>query len=110
RLEWRPRAPSVPGRTGLAACDFEDGTRVLNEASTRKRASLRLVHGEAALADFDRGGLSPSDTTLEAFSGRLREGNHTLKRALTDPRMLSGIGNAYSDEILHRAPLSPVKL
>ncbi|HLT30762.1 MAG TPA: DNA-formamidopyrimidine glycosylase family protein [Myxococcaceae bacterium] len=110
RLQWRPADAKLPGRIGLAAFDFEDGTLVLTEASTRKRASLHLVHGEAALADFDRGGLSPFDTTLEAFSGRLREGNHTLKRALTDPRMLSGIGNAYSDEILHRAQLSPVKL
>lgn len=110
RLQWRPPQAKLPGRLGLAAFDFEEGTLILTEASTRKRASLHLVRGEASLEQFDRGGLEPLDATLEAFSQRLLAGNHTLKRALTDPRFLSGIGNAYSDEILHRAGLSPVKL
>src|SRR5690606_33912846 len=110
RLQWKPPDAKLPGRIGLAAFDFEEGTLVLTEASTRKRASLHLVRGEEALAAFDRGGLDPRDATFEAFTERIRAGNHTLKRALTDPRFLSGIGNAYSDEILHRARLSPVKL
>ena len=110
RLQWRPPDAKLPGRIGLAAFDFEDGTLILTEASTRKRASLHLVRGEEALKEFDRGGLEPINATLETFSQRLLAGNHTLKRALTDPRFLSGIGNAYSDEILHRAGLSPVKL
>jgi formamidopyrimidine-DNA glycosylase len=110
RLQWRPPQAKLPGRLGLAAFDFEEGTLILTEASTRKRASLHLVRGEASLQQFDRGGLEPLNATLETFSRRLLAGNHTLKRALTDPRFLSGIGNAYSDEILHRAGLSPVKL
>jgi formamidopyrimidine-DNA glycosylase len=109
RLFWKaPNAP-VPGRAGLAAFDFEGGTLLLTEVSTKKRASLHLVHGEAALKAIDRGGLEVMTAHLDQFAERLRAENHTLKRALTDPRLFSAIGNAYSDEILHRARLSPVK-
>ena len=108
RLRWKERKAKVPGKVGLAAFDFEHGTAVLTEASTKKRASLYLVRGEAALADHDRGGIEVLDSSFEQFAERLRSRNHTLKRALTDQRLLSGIGNAYSDEILHRARLSPV--
>jgi formamidopyrimidine-DNA glycosylase len=99
----------VPGRIGLAALDFAPGTLLFTEASKKKRASLHLVAGAAGLAAFDRGGLEPGDATPEQFTEALTCENHTLKRALTDPRVLSGIGNAYSDEILHRARLSPFK-
>ena len=100
------RAPVA--QDGLASLDFATGTLTLTEASTQKRATLHLVRGEEALAEHDPGGLEPLDATLDAFRARLRAENHTLKRALTDPRIFSGIGNAYSDEILHRARLSPV--
>jgi formamidopyrimidine-DNA glycosylase len=109
RLRWRPRGAKLPGRNALAGFDFERGTLVLTEASHRKRARLHLVRGEAALAEHDPGGLEPLEAGLAAFGEALRRENHTLKRALTDPRLFSGIGNAYSDEILHRARLSPVK-
>jgi formamidopyrimidine-DNA glycosylase len=110
RLRWRPRNAKAPGRMGLAAFDFPDGTLLLTEAGSKRRASLHLVRGEAMLAPFDRGGLEPLDIGIDAFRARLRSENHTLKRALTDPRLFSGIGNAYSDEILHRARLSPLAL
>ena len=110
RLRWRLAGAKTPGRIGLAAFDFPRGTLVLTEAGSKRRASLHLVKGETALAGLDRGGLEPLDTSLAAFRDRLVSESHTLKRALTDPRLFSGIGNAYSDEILHRARLSPVAL
>jgi formamidopyrimidine-DNA glycosylase len=110
RLHWKERGAKPPGRAGLAAFDFPSGSLVLTEAGTKRRAALHLVRGEAALAALDRGGLEPLDATPEAFAATLHRENHTLKRALTDPGLFSGIGNAYSDEILHRARLSPVKL
>jgi formamidopyrimidine-DNA glycosylase len=110
RLHWRKRGEKVGGRGAIAAFDFADGSLVLSEASTKKRASLHLVRGRAALADFDRGGLEVLESDLPCFREALARESHTLKRALTDPRLFSGIGNAYSDEILHRAGLSPGKL
>jgi len=110
RLRWRPPGAKPPGRMGLAAFDFAGGTLILTEAGSKRRASIHLVQGEAGLAQFDRGGLEPLAATSEAFQDRLLSENHTLKRALTDPRLFSGIGNAYSDEILHRAGLSPLAL
>jgi formamidopyrimidine-DNA glycosylase len=110
RLHWKPRGAKLPGRIGLAAFDFEDGTLLLTEASTKKRASLHLARGEKALAEFDRGGIEPLEADLPAFRETLTRENHTVKRVLTDPRFFSGIGNAYSDEILHRAQMSPAKL
>jgi formamidopyrimidine-DNA glycosylase len=110
RLRWRPAGTKVPGKLGLAAFDFSSGTLLLTEASSRKRAALHLVRGEAALAALDAGGLEPLDADVESFRAAVLRERHTLKRTLTDPRILSGIGNAYSDEILHRARLSPVKL
>ncbi len=110
RLRRRPRGAKPPGRNGLAAFDFADATLVLTEAGTHKRASLHLVRGEAGLAESDPGGLEILEADLAAFAEALRRENHTTKRALTDPRLFSGIGNAYSDEILHRARLSPVRL
>jgi formamidopyrimidine-DNA glycosylase len=110
RLHWRDPGAKLPGRQGLAALDFPNGTLVLTEAGSKRRAALHLVRGEAALAALDRGGLEPLGADLPAFRAALLRGNHTLKRALTDPSLFSGIGNAYSDEILHRARLSPVKL
>ena len=110
RLRWRDPGAAVPRRLGLAAFDFPAGALLLTEAGTRKRASLHVVRGAAALAAFDRGGLEVPESTRAAFAEALTRENHTLKRALTDPRLLSGIGNAYSDEILHRARLSPMKL
>jgi len=109
RLHWRKTGARVGGRGALAALDFEDGSLVLSEASTKKRASLHLVSGREALAAFDRGGIEPLETGEAAFREALARESHTLKRALTDPRLFSGIGNAYSDEILHRARLSPAK-
>ena len=113
RLHWRdlkPDAerPKLGGRNNLAAFDFPNGTLTLTEAGTKRRASLHLVRGESALADLDPGGLDPLALTPEAFQQTLTAENRTLKRALTDPRILSGIGNAYSDEILHAAQLSPL--
>jgi formamidopyrimidine-DNA glycosylase len=114
RLHWRPRGPgtrppAAPARRGLGALDFAAGTLLVTEASPRKRASLHLVRGEAGLAALDPGGLEPLEADLDAFAARLRAENHTVKRALTDPHVLAGVGNAYSDEILHRARLSPFK-
>jgi formamidopyrimidine-DNA glycosylase len=110
RLHWRKRPGKVGGRGALASFDFPDGSLVLSEASTKKRASLHVVAGEANLKDLDRGGIEVLDADLPRFREALVRENHTLKRALTDPRIFSGIGNAYSDEILHRARLSPAKL
>jgi formamidopyrimidine-DNA glycosylase len=110
RFQWRRRAPKVGGRRVHAIFEFPTGALILTEASTKKRASLHVLHGEAALAELDAGGLEVLDASLEAFRQALTRENHTLKRALTDPHLVSGIGNAYSDEILHRARLSPVKL
>jgi formamidopyrimidine-DNA glycosylase len=110
RFRWEKRGARPPGRIGLAAFDFPNGTLLLTEASPKKRASLHVVRGSAALATHDPGGLEVLDSGLPAFAAALRQGNHTLKRALTDPHVFSGIGNAYSDEILHAARLSPVKL
>ena len=110
RLRWRKRGVGLPGRMGLAAFDFPEGTLLLTEASKKKRASLHVVAGEAALADHDPRGLEVLAATRAELAARLRSRSHTLKRALTDPRLFSGIGNAYSDEILHRARLSPFKL
>ena len=108
RLRWLSEGRKPPGRITLALFDFDAGTLALTEAGTKRRASLHVVDGAAALAAFDMGGLEVERATLAAFAARLRGENHTLKRALTDPRILSGIGNAYSDEILHRARLSPL--
>jgi formamidopyrimidine-DNA glycosylase len=109
RLRWRAPGASVPRRGGLAAFDFPASTVVFTEMSKKKRASLHVCAGAAALAEFDRGGLEVLEASVAEFGEALRRENHTLKRALTDPRVLSGIGNAYSDEILHRAQLSPFK-
>ena len=109
RLRWVAIGAKVPGKLGLAAFDFPNGTLILTEAGSKRRASLWLVSGEASLEQFERGGLEVLDASVEEFKERLTRENHTLKRSLTDPRLFSGIGNAYSDEILHRARLSPVK-
>ena len=109
RLRWLDRGAKVPGKVGLAAIDFPYGTLVFTEAATKKRASLHLVGGRDAVREMDRGGIDVLDAPLPAFREALLRENHTLKRALTDPRLFSGIGNAYSDEILHRARLSPVQ-
>jgi formamidopyrimidine-DNA glycosylase len=111
RLRWRPQGEAKAiGRGPLAGLVFSSGTLLLTEAGTRKRASLHAVRGEAALAEHDPGGLEVLGSELAEFARVLRSASHTLKRALTDPRLFSGIGNAYSDEILHRARLSPVLL
>jgi len=109
RFRWKPVGTSIPGKVGLLALDFENGTLILTEAGSKRQASLHVVEGEAKLAQHDPGGLEVMDTDLSAFAETLRRGNHTLKRALTDPHLFSGIGNAYSDEILHSARLSPFK-
>jgi formamidopyrimidine-DNA glycosylase len=110
RLRWRPRGAKPPGRIGLAAFDFDAGTLIVTEAGSKRRASLHLVRGAKALAALDPGGLEVLSAELPEFDERMRRENHTLRRALTDPHLLAGIGNAYSDEILHRARLSPVRL
>jgi formamidopyrimidine-DNA glycosylase len=110
RFRWRNRGAPVPGKIGLAAIDFPNGTLVLTEAGTQKRASLHLLEGEGALSGHDPGGLEVLDASRDAFAAALTRENHTLKRALTDPHLFSGIGNAYSDEILHAARLSPLQL
>ncbi len=109
RLHWKAAGAKLPGKLGLAAFDFSSGTLVLTEAGTKRRAALYLVRGEAGLREHDPGGLEVLDTDAATFRAALTRENHTLKRSLTDPGILSGIGNAYSDEILHRAKLSPVK-
>jgi formamidopyrimidine-DNA glycosylase len=110
RLRWLLGGAKPPARITLATFAFDDGVLAFTEAGTRKRASLHLVQGAAALAEFDRGGVELDAIDAAAFAARLTQENHTLKRALTDPRLFSGIGNAYSDEILHRARLSPLAL
>ncbi len=110
RLHWKPGTsrPKLPGKRGLARFDFSSGSLTLTEAGSKRRASLNLVRGESDLARLDRGGLEVLESDLEGFRRALARENHTLKRSLTDPRLFSGIGNAYSDEILHHARLSPV--
>jgi formamidopyrimidine-DNA glycosylase len=110
RLHWKPAGARIPGKIGVAALDFSTGTLLMTEAGTKKRAAVHLVRGEAALREHDPGGLEVLEADLGAFSAALAAESHTVKRALTDPRLFSGIGNAYGDEILHRARLSPVKL
>jgi formamidopyrimidine-DNA glycosylase len=110
RLHWRARGVKISRPRGLAAFDFPNGSLLLTEAGSQKRASLHVVAGENGLRTLDPGGLEVLETDLEHFRAALLSGNHTLKRALTDPRLFSGIGNAYSDEILHAAQLSPVTL
>jgi formamidopyrimidine-DNA glycosylase len=110
RLHWRPRDAKLSGRQNLAAFDFPNGSLVLTEAGSKRRAALHLIAGEDNLALLDAGGIDVFSTDLDTFRSVLAAENHTLKRALTDPRFLSGIGNAYSDEILHAAQLSPITL
>jgi len=110
RLRWIERGRAPPARITLATLEFDDGTLALTEAGTKRRASLHVVRGAGALAALDPGGVEIDDLDARRFAATLRSENHTLKRALTDPRILSGIGNAYSDEILHRAKLSPLAL
>jgi len=110
RLRLKPKGEPVARKVGLAAFDFASATLMLTEASPKKRASLHLVQGEAALSELDPGGIEPMTATLQEFTSQLRGENHTLKRSLTDPHFFAAIGNAYSDEILHRAKLSPVML
>jgi len=110
RLHWKPPGTKLPGKAGLLALDFPEGTLTLTEAGSKRRASLHAVSGSAGLSALDRGGIEPLAASPEAFREALRRENHTLKRALTDPRLLAGIGGAYADEILHRARLSPMQL
>jgi formamidopyrimidine-DNA glycosylase len=109
RFRWQPPAARIPGKIGLFALDLDNGTLILTEAGTKRRASLHVVSGRAALAAHDPGGLEVLSSDATAFAKALRRENHTLKRSLTDPHLFSGIGNAYSDEILHAAKLSPFK-
>jgi formamidopyrimidine-DNA glycosylase len=108
RFRWKPPGTKPPGKLGLAAFEFPSGVLLLTEAGTKRRASIYLVAGEERLREFERGGLEVLESGELDFATRLRSESHTLKRALTDPRLFSGIGNAYSDEILHRARLSPL--
>ena len=110
RFRWLASGAKIPGKLGLAAFDFANGSLILTEAGSKRRASIHIVRGEEALREHDRGGLEVLDATLEQFHSALTRERHTLKRTLTDPHTFSGIGNAYSDEILHRARLSPVQL
>jgi len=110
RLHWYDPGTAAPRRAVLARLQFDDGLLTLTESGTKRRASIRLIEGESALRSLDPGGLEVLDSSLAQFTQRLRSENHTLKRALTDPRLFSGIGNAYSDEILHAARLSPLLL
>jgi formamidopyrimidine-DNA glycosylase len=110
RLHWKALGAKPAGRSALAEFEFSNGVLTLTEAGTKRRASLYLVRGREGLAEHSRGGLEVLDASAEQFAERLRSESHTIKRSLTDPRLFSGIGNAYSDEILHRARLSPVKL
>jgi formamidopyrimidine-DNA glycosylase len=110
RYQWKDRGTKVTAKIGLAAFDFPAGTLLLTEAGSTRQASLHVVRGEAAVQAHDPGGLEVIDSSLEEFSAAFGRENHTLKRALTDPHLLSGIGNAYSDEILHAARMSPMKL
>ncbi len=110
RLHWAEMGAKINAKIGLAAFDFENGTLTWTEAGTKKRASLHMVRGEAALKALDPGGLEPLEATVDQFRGALQRENHTLQRSLTDPQLFSGIGNAYSDVILHRAKLSPLAM
>jgi formamidopyrimidine-DNA glycosylase len=110
RLHWRDAEAKLTGRQSLAAFDFPDGSLILTEAGTKHRASLHLLSGEESLRSFDAGGIDIFSSDLSSFHAKLTAENHTLKRALTDPRLVSGVGNAYSDEILHAAQLSPIAL
>ena len=110
RLRWRGRGAPIPGKVGLAAFDFPTGSVILTEAGSKRQASLHVLAGAAALASIDQGGLEVIGSDFPSFAERLTSENHTLKRALTDPHIFSGIGNAYSDEILHAAKLSPMRL
>jgi formamidopyrimidine-DNA glycosylase len=110
RLHWRPKGAKLAGRNSLAAFDFPSGSLILTEAGTKRRASLHVLEGEEGLRSVDPGGIEVFDCDLDSFRAALIVENRTLKRALTDPRVVSGIGNAYSDEILHAAQLSPIKL
>ena len=110
RLRWREEGKKIAGKLAQAVFDFDLGTLYLTEAGSKRRASIHVVEGTRALSEFDRGGLEVLDADVADFAARLRSENHTLKRSLTDPRLFSGIGNAYSDEILHRAKLSPLTL
>jgi formamidopyrimidine-DNA glycosylase len=110
RLHWAEPGAKINSKIGLAALDFDAGTLTLTEAGTKKRASLHLLKGEAAVRGLDPGGLEPLDGRVEEFREALSRENHTLKRSLTDPHLFSGIGNAYSDEILHRAKLGPLTM
>jgi formamidopyrimidine-DNA glycosylase len=110
RLRWLPSGAKIPAKLGLAAFDFPNGTLLLTEAGSKRRASLHIVRGEDALRALDPGGVEVLDTDLETFRKLLARERHTLKRSLTDPHLFSGIGNAYSDEILHRARLSPIQM
>jgi formamidopyrimidine-DNA glycosylase len=109
RFRWKPPQTKIPGKIGLLAIDFDHGTLLMTEAGTRRQASLHIVEGRSTLAQHDPGGVQVLDITLPEFAEALQAENHTLKRALTDPHVFSGIGNAYSDEILHAAGLSPFK-
>jgi formamidopyrimidine-DNA glycosylase len=109
RLRWKERGAPVPARVGLAGFDFDNGTLVMTEAGSKRQASLYFVRGESGLGEHDPGGVEPLDASFDDFSRALRRENHTVKRSLTDPHLLSGIGNAYSDEILHAARMSPLK-
>jgi len=110
RFKWLPPGAKIPGKIGLAAFDFDSGTLLLTEAGSKRRASIHIVRGEDALRSFDPGGIEVLDASLDEFRAVLTRERHTLKRSLTDPHLFSGIGNAYSDEILHRARLSPVQM
>jgi formamidopyrimidine-DNA glycosylase len=110
RFRWLPSNAKIPAKLGLAAFDFPNGTLLLTEAGSKRRASLHIVRGEAAVRALDPGGVEVLETDLETFRNLLTRERHTLKRSLTDPHLFSGIGNAYSDEILHRARLSPVQM
>ena len=110
RLRWRERGATIPGKVGLAAFDFPTGTAILTEQGAKRQASIHVIAGTANLASLDPGGLEVLESTLPEFAERLTSENHTLKRALTDPHIFSGIGNAYSDEILHAAKMSPMTL
>jgi formamidopyrimidine-DNA glycosylase len=110
RFRWRERGAAIPGKVGLVAFDFPVGTLLMTEQGSKRRASIHLGRGRSTLQDHDPGGLEVLQTDVATFAARLTTDNHTLKRALTDPHIFSGIGNAYSDEILHAAQLSPMKL
>ena len=110
RFRWRPAGDKIPGKLGLAAFDFPTGTLLFTEAGSKRRASLHVVSGDAAVAALDPGGIEPLTATVEQLRAVLTRERHTLKRALTDPHLVAGIGGAYSDEIMHRAQLSPIKM